>query len=681
MKKRILAFVLSCLLAFTVLPVAASVEPESPDPQPAGGDESTCAHVWELESVLSESDCKNGVRGIGRYRCSECGATDYRQLPLHSYDAGVMTQAPTCTENGVITFTCAGCGATYTENILAAGHSYDAGTVTTAPTCTQNGVRTVSCTECGAFYTEAIPATGHSYGAGVKTEPTCTENGYTTYTCTGCGDSYRTDIVPATGHSYDAGVVTTDPTCSDPGVKTFTCTGCGATYTQTLPATGHSYSQVTVTPPSCTADGYTTHTCACGAYYVTDVTPALGHNYDSGAVTTEPTCTEKGVRTFTCTNQGCAECYTQEIPASGHSYGNGVVTAPTCTEDGYTTYTCTSCGTSYKTDVVPATGHSYDAGVTVTAPTCMDEGVLRYTCTVCGYEHDESLPATAEHQWSGQEYVTSDGLCVYTLCTVCDEVLVLKNFGSGEVTPGTDFSRTIEADVTLSATLEDRIVLSVAVEVTDARLEDFGSLWLDINGLEYPLAASDFANGSYTGSYRIPMVLIGTPISVTLRGTYAGVACAAEPAAYSFAQLEGDYTEDAIDTTMLPGATARFTGRGVQIGETVTLLYQLEAAGVSASDVLVLRYYDNGEAGEVYAEVPVGDMALSEDGLFYTAQITVSADAWSQVFAATICDAEGTALSNTNYYSVSLYASRYITDDMEDSLSRVLRAMLQAIAA
>ena len=93
------------------------------------------------------------------------------------------------------------------------------------------------------------------------------------------------------------------------------------------------------------------------------------------------------------------------------------------------------------------------------------------------------------------------------------------------------------------------------------------------------------------------------------------------------------------------------------------------------------RYYDNGEAGEVYAEVPVGDMALSEDGLFYTAQITVSADAWSQVFAATICDADGTALSNTNYYSVSLYASRYITDDMEDSLSRVLRAMLQAIAA
>ena len=679
MKKRILAFVLSCLLAFTVLPVAASVEPESPDPQPAGGDESTCAHVWELESVLSESDCKNGVRGIGRYRCSECGATDYRQLPLHSYDAGVMTQAPTCTENGVITFTCAGCGATYTENILAAGHSYDAGTVTTAPTCTQNGVRTVSCTECGAFYTEAIPATGHSYGAGVKTEPTCTENGYTTYTCTGCGDSYRTDIVPATGHSYDAGVVTTDPTCSDPGVKTFTCTGCGATYTQTLPATGHSYSQVTVTPPSCTADGYTTHTCACGAYYVTDVTPALGHNYDSGAVTTEPTCTEKGVRTFTCTNQGCAECYTQEIPASGHSYGNGVVTAPTCTDDGYTTYTCTDCGTSYKTDVVPATGHSYDAGVTVTAPTCMDEGVLRYTCTVCGYEHDESLPATAEHQWSGQEYVTSDGLCVYRLCTVCDEVLVLKNFGSEEIIPGTDFSKKIDAAVSLSATLDEKVELTVSIDASNADLAKYTELWLETNGVKYTLTASDFTDGAYTGKYQLAMVSVAEPITAVLKGTYSSIECATEQASYSFALLEGSYTEVSVPTTVLDGATASFVGRGVLIGETVSILYGIDASTVKETDVLVLRYYDNGAVGDIYQTIAVSDMELV-DGV-YTAEITISASDWKQMFAATVCGGDGNALSNTNYYSVSLYASRYITDDMEDSLSKVLRAMMQAIAA
>ena len=73
----------------------------------------------------------------------------------------------------------------------------------------------------------------------------------------------------------------------------------------------HSYTDV-VTAPTCTEKGYTTHTCSCGDSYVDTYTDALGHAWDSGKVTKEPTETETGVKTFTCTR--CGETKTESIP-------------------------------------------------------------------------------------------------------------------------------------------------------------------------------------------------------------------------------------------------------------------------------------------------------------------------------------------------------------------------------
>ena len=73
----------------------------------------------------------------------------------------------------------------------------------------------------------------------------------------------------------------------------------------------HSYTAV-VTAPTCTEKGYTTHTCSCGHSYVDTYTDALGHAWDSGKVTKEPTETETGVKTFTCTR--CGETKTESIP-------------------------------------------------------------------------------------------------------------------------------------------------------------------------------------------------------------------------------------------------------------------------------------------------------------------------------------------------------------------------------
>ena len=75
----------------------------------------------------------------------------------------------------------------------------------------------------------------------------------------------------------------------------------------------HSY-RTTVIAPTCTAKGYTTHTCSCGDSYVDTYTNALGHAWDGGTVTKQPTATETGVRTYTCTR--CNETKTESSRSS-----------------------------------------------------------------------------------------------------------------------------------------------------------------------------------------------------------------------------------------------------------------------------------------------------------------------------------------------------------------------------
>ena len=154
----------------------------------------------------------------------------------HSYTAVVT--APTCTEKGYTTHTCA-CGDSYVDTYTnALGHAWDNGKVTKEPTETETGVKTFTCTRCCEIRTETMPVIPHvhSYTA-VVTPPTCTEKGYTTHTCA-CGDSYVDTYVDALGHAWDSGTVTKEPTATETGVRTYTCTRCSATKTETIPATG-----------------------------------------------------------------------------------------------------------------------------------------------------------------------------------------------------------------------------------------------------------------------------------------------------------------------------------------------------------------------------------------------------------------------------------------------------------
>lgn len=117
---------------------------------------------------------------------------------------------------------------------------------------------------------------------------------------------------------------------------------------------------------------------------------ALGHDYKA-TVTKQPTTTEEGIRTYTCTR--CNSSYTESIAKlpeekHTHNYTGSITKEATCTEAGVRTYTC-SCGDSY-TENIPATGHSYVSKVTKAATTT-EEGIMTYTCSKCGHSYTQPI--------------------------------------------------------------------------------------------------------------------------------------------------------------------------------------------------------------------------------------------------------------------------------------------------
>jgi len=299
------------------------------------------------EAVVTEPTCTEG--GYTTYTCANCGnsyVADETEALGHSFDDWKIVTNATCEAEGLKTREC-GCGATETETIPVIGHNYEA--VVTAPTCTEAGYTTYTCANCGDSYVaDETEALGHSFGDWeIVTNATCEADGSKIRECA-CGVT-ETEVIPAIGHNYEA--VVTDPTCTEGGYTTYTCANCGNSYvSDETDALGHSLGDwETVTNATCEADGSKIRECACGVTE-TEVIPAIGHNYE--AVVTDPTCTEAGYTTYTCAN--CGDSYVaDETEALGHNY-NSVVTEPTATEQGYTTHTCENCGDSYVDSYVDA---------------------------------------------------------------------------------------------------------------------------------------------------------------------------------------------------------------------------------------------------------------------------------------------------------------------------------------
>ncbi len=190
--------------------------------------------------------------------------------------------------------------------------------------------------------------------------------------------------------------------------------------------------------------------------------PPHQHSWDGGTVTKEATCTESGVKTFTC---ACGETKTESIGTLGHSFSSWasadgsihkrtcgkcaleesgphgiatVVTTPaTCLATGVKTHSCSDCGYSYTEEIPVSTthafgawsatvethgrkcadcgkeesgGHNFNAGEVSIPATCKEEGLWAVLCTTCEHIVYEVLPKSTTH--------TYDSVCDPD-CNVC----------------------------------------------------------------------------------------------------------------------------------------------------------------------------------------------------------------------------------------------------------------------
>ena len=228
-------------------------------------------------------------------------------------------------------------------------------------------------------------------------------------------------------HSYIE-EITKQPTCTEEGKKTFTC-DCGDTYTEIIPAKGHTEVIDKAVPATCTTDGKTegSHCYVCGKVIKAQtVIKATGHKYDDGKITKQPTCTETGVKTYTCSECGATKAET--IKANGHTEVIDKAVPATCTTDGKTEGShCSVCGEVIKAQtVIKATGHNFGSWSTTKAATCTESGTQTRKCASCGKTETKTIPAKG-HKSSGWIIDKTASIGVkgskHKECTVCKKVL------------------------------------------------------------------------------------------------------------------------------------------------------------------------------------------------------------------------------------------------------------------
>ena len=306
----------------------------------------------ELKNAKEATCSKEGY--TGDKICKDCGKTieSGKTIPKkeHSWDAGKVTKAATCTEKGIRTYTCQSCGITRTEDIPALGHKAVTDAAVAA-TCETDGKTEGShCSVCGTILTaqKTVKATGHDWDEGKITKAaTCEEKGVKTYTCRTCKKT-RTEDVSALGHQAvtDAAVAATCET--DGKTEGSHCSVCGKVLVkqESVKATGHKAVTDEAVAATCETDGKTegSHCSVCGKVLTEQKTiPAFGHTWDAGKITKEAACETKGVKTYTC--ETCKKTRTEEIPARGHKFGAWVTTIQAdVISPAKQTRTCTVCG-------------------------------------------------------------------------------------------------------------------------------------------------------------------------------------------------------------------------------------------------------------------------------------------------------------------------------------------------
>lgn len=310
-------------------------------------------HIWESDfTVDKKPTCtEKGSKSIHCSKCDEIKDVTEISETGHSFGEWTVFSFADCTAGGVEQRVCSECGFTDFRNIPPQEHLWeDDFTVDIAPSCTQSGSKSIHCSQCDVVKdVTVIDATGHTFTEwSDNVDATCTGKGQRTRACTVCSytEYADTDINPDAHLWEDDYTIDKEPTCIEEGSKSIHCSRCDATKDSTvIPLADHIYGEwKTIKEATCTEDGSKKHSCInCGFEEETVIT--ADHVWDTKTTTDkEPTCTEEGSKSIHCTK--CDEKKeVQPIPANGHDWSEWeTVKASTSSENGLEKRYCFVCG-------------------------------------------------------------------------------------------------------------------------------------------------------------------------------------------------------------------------------------------------------------------------------------------------------------------------------------------------
>lgn len=261
-------------------------------------------------------------------------------------------------------------------------------------TCDKDGSKTVttSCSDCGYVISKnnvVIPATGHAWGEWKHDSATAEADATHTRVCSKDASHTETKACDFTSQ------VTQNQTADLPEITTYTCKDCGYSYTkETKPALGHTHKYGTPVADYTSGEAFVegkdyTHTATCtGEGTCSQPTKTDKCTFDNGVETKAATCTEPGVKTFTCTK--CGGTYTVAIPATDHNWGDWKHVEGTEGADAQHSRVCANDASHTETKACDFTAK-------VTQEATLDQAeITTYTCKDCGYFYTkETAPALA----------------------------------------------------------------------------------------------------------------------------------------------------------------------------------------------------------------------------------------------------------------------------------------------
>lgn len=311
---------------------------------------------------------------------------------------------PTCGKDGskTVTTSCSECGYVISvqDNVVipatnnhtpaaAVKENVKAATCETAETYES----VVYCSVCGKELSRTQmtgeAALGHKWGEWKHDDSTAKAESKHTRTC--ANDATHTDSAACNFTSQ----VTQNQTSDQPEITTYTCKDCGYSYTEeTKPALGHTHNYGAPVADYASGQAFVeskdyTHTATCtGEGTCSQPTKTDKCTFDNGVETKAATCTEDGVKTFTCTE--CGGTYTVAIPATGHAWGQWSHDAATAEADATHTRVCANDASHKETKACDFTAK-------VTQEATLDQAeITTYTCKDCGYSYTkETAPALA----------------------------------------------------------------------------------------------------------------------------------------------------------------------------------------------------------------------------------------------------------------------------------------------